>query len=179
METFYTILEEPEVRAIWDRIYEGLAFEPSIRKHVLPFQISAPYLVLDLACASAEQLDQLFAEVPQAFSRCLGEDGWMYALDWQHSGFRYDPRLPVTEHTHWVEDEHLGRYNAYVPDLYPDGDYYFFVQRDLKWGWLGHPWRQEIWIFGDPLLDALSPTLERLGFPVKRGKTEGYYGTES
>ena len=60
-----------------------------------------------------------------------------------------------------------GGYDAYFPDFYPDGDYYFFVQRDLKWGYLGHPWRREIWIFGVPLLDALSPRLEELGFPVK------------
>lgn len=175
MDTFYTILEEPEVRAIWERIYEELDFEPSIRKHVPPFQLSAPYLILDLDYASEEQLNRLFAEVPQAFSRCLGEDGWIYALDWQHSGFRYDPRLPITEHDHWVEDERFrrlgGGYNAYFPDFYPDGDYYFFVQRDLEWGWLGHPWRREIWIFGAPLLGALSPTLETLGFPVKEKYT--------
>ena len=60
MDTFYTILEEPEVRAIWERIYEELAFEPSIRKHVPPFQLSAPYLILDLDYASEEQLDGLF-----------------------------------------------------------------------------------------------------------------------
>ena len=175
MDTFYTILEEPEVRAIWDRIYGELDFEPSIRKNVPPFRFSAPCLILDLDYASEEQLNGLFAEVPRAFSRCLGAEPWMYALDWQHSGFRYDPRLPITEHDHWVKDERFrrlgGGYNAYFPDFYPDGDYYFFVQRDLEWGWLGHPWRREIWIFGDTLLDALSPTLETLGFPVKEKYT--------
>ena len=60
-----------------------------------------------------------------------------------------------------------GGYNAYFPEFYPDGDYYFFVQRDLKWGYLGHPWRREIWLFGAPLVERLSPELEALGFPVK------------
>ena len=114
-------------------------------------------------------MEKLLAEVPGALAACLGEDDWIYALDWHHSYFRYDPRLPITEHSHWVEDERYmgGGYDAYFPDFYPDGDYYFFVQRDLKWGWLGHPWRREIWIFGAPLLHALSPRLEELGFPVK------------
>ena len=172
MDTFYTVLEDAEYRQIWDRIDSELQFQPSIRVNQLPFRLSAPYLILDLAQAAEDQVDKLFSEVPQAFAKCLGAGPWMYALDWQHSGFRYDPRLPVTEHDHWVEDERHGgflggRYNAYFPDLYPVGDFYFLVLRDLEWGWLGHPWRREIWLFGTPLIDALSPKLEELGFPVK------------
>ena len=123
------------------RINAELQFQPSIRVNTLPFRLSEPYLVLDLACAAQEQVEKLLAEVPGALAACLGEDDWIYALDWQHSGFRYDPRRPVTEHDHWVEDERYGgifggRYNAYFPEFYPDGDYYFFVQRDLNGaGW--------------------------------------------
>ena len=160
---------EEESKQIWDRINAELQFQPSIRVNTLPFRLSEPYLVLDLACAAQGQVEKLLAEVPGALAACLGEDDWIYALDWHHSYFRYDPRLPITEHGHWVEDERYmgGGYDAWFPDFYPDGDYYFFVQRDLRWGWLGHPWRREIWAFGDPLLDVLSPTLEELGFPVK------------
>lgn len=169
MDTYYSILGEEESKQIWDRINTELQFQPSIRVNTLPFRLSEPYLVLDLACAAQEQVEKLLAEVPGALAACLGEDDWIYALDWHHSYFRYDPRLPITEHGHWVEDERYmgGGYDAWFPDFYPDGDYYFFVQRDLRWGWLGHPWRREIWAFGDPLLDVLYPTLEELGFPVK------------
>lgn len=169
MDTYYSILGEEESKQIWDRINTELQFQPSIRVNTLPFRLSEPYLVLDLACAAQGQVEKLLAEVPGALAACLGEDDWIYALDWHHSYFRYDPRLPITEHGHWVEDERYmgGGYDAWFPDFYPDGDYYFFVQRDLRWGWLGHPWRREIWAFGDPLLDVLSPTLEELGFPVK------------
>ena len=172
MDTFYSILGEEESKQIWDRIYVELQFQPSVRVNTLPFQLSAPYLVLDLARAAQEQVEKLLTEVPSALAACLGEDEWMYALDWHHSYFRYDPRRPVTEHDHWVEDERYGGvlgggYNAYFPEFYPDGDYYFFVQRDLKWGYLGHPWRREIWLFGAPLVEQLSPELEALGFPVK------------
>ena len=169
MDTFYSILDEEESKQIWDRINAELRFQPSVRVDQLPFQLSEPYLVLDLTYATQEQVEKLLAEVPGALAACLGEDDWIYALDWHHSYFRYDPRLPITEHSHWVEDESYmgGGYDAWFPDFYPDGDYYFFVQRDLKWGWLGHPWRREIWLFGAPLIGALSPKLEELGFPVK------------
>lgn len=172
MDTFFSILGDEECRQIWERIDKELQFQPSIQAGVLPFRLLQPYLILDLTYATVEQLEKLFAEVPGAFSQCLGEDEWMYALDWQHSGFRYDPRQPVTEHDHWVEDARYsgvlgGGYNAYFPEFYPDGDYYFFVQRDLKWGYLGHPWRREIWLFGAPLVERLSPELGALGFPVK------------
>ena len=56
-----------------------------------------------------EQRYEDFKEtVVRALVDCLGEDDWIYALDWQHSGFRYDPRRPVTEHDHWVEDARYG-----------------------------------------------------------------------
>ena len=123
------------------RINAELQFQPSIRVNTLPFRLSEPYLVLDLACAAQEQVEKLLAEVPGALAACLGEDDWIYALDWHHSYFRYDPRLPITEHGHWVEDERYmgGGYDAWFPDFYPDGDYYFFVQRDLRWGLAGPP----------------------------------------
>ena len=170
MDTYYSILGEEESKQIWDRINAELQFQPSIRVNTLPFRLSEPYLVLDLACAAQGQVEKLLAEVPGALAACLGEDDWIYALDWHHSYFRYDPRQPITGHSFWVEDRRYsgGGYNAYFPDFYPDGDYYFFVQRELNWGWLGHPWRREIWLYGEPLVSLLSPRLEALGFPAKR-----------
>lgn len=168
MDTFYSILGEKEYNQIWDRIDNELQFYPSVRGDKRPFRLPEPWVVHDLVCYPVEQQYKDFeAAAVRALADCLGEDSWIYALDWHHSGFRYDPRLPVTEHDHWVEDERLGRYNAYFPDFYPDGDYYFFVQRDLKWGYLGHPWRREIWLYGAPLVERLSPELAAVGFPVK------------
>ena len=86
-------------------------------------------------------------------------------------------QVPAEDSGRAVEDERYGGvlgggYNAYFPEFYPDGDYYFFVQRDLKWGYLGHPWRREIWLFGAPLVERLSLGLEELGFPVKNKSKE-------
>ena len=171
MEGFIQLLEEPEERAIWDRVYEELQFRPSVRENGPAFQVPEPWVVHGLPYFPIdEQYEAFEAAARETLAASLGEDDWIYALDWHHSYFRYDPRLPITEHSHWVEDEsYMGRgYDAWFPDFYPDGDYYFFVQRELNWGWLGHPWRREIWLYGEPLVSLLSPRLEALGFPAKR-----------
>lgn len=171
MEGFIQLLEEPEERAIWDRVYEELQFRPSVREKGPPFRLPEPWAVHRLPYFPIDEQYEVFeAAVREAFSASLGEDDWIYALDWNHSGFRYDPRQPITGRSFWVEDRRYsgGGYNAYFPDFYPDGDYYFFVQRELNWGWLGHPWRREIWLYGEPLVSLLSPRLEALGFPAKR-----------
>ncbi len=91
MDTFCSILGEEESKQIWDRINAELRFQPSVRVNQLPFQLSEPYLVLDLTYATQEQVEKLLAEVPGALAACLGEDDWIYALDWHHSCFRYAP----------------------------------------------------------------------------------------
>ena len=126
MDTFFSVLGDEECRQIWDRIDEALQFRPSVRANI-PFQLPEPWVVHDLAYFPVDQQYEDFeSAVVQALAGCLGEDGWIYALDWQHSGFRYDPRLPITERSHWVEDERYGGvlgggYNAYFPEFYPDG----------------------------------------------------------
>jgi len=170
MDTGITLLEKEEYSQIWDRVYTELHFQPSVYENV-PFQVPAPWAVHGLLFEPTGEQGERFEEtVRQALVDCLGEDPWLYALDWQHSGFRYDPRVPVAEHDNWVENGRIPGWccNAYFPDFYPDGDYYFFLQRDLKWGYLGHPWRRELWLFGAPLVEALSPKLEALGFPLKK-----------
>lgn len=170
MDVCFSILGEEEYNQIWDRIEEELYFQPSIHVNKPPFQLPAPWVIHNLTCYPIEEQGERFEDtVRQALIDCLGDDPWCYALDWQHSGFHYDPRQPQEGYSLWAEDARYngGGYNACFPDFYPDGDYYFFIQRDLNWGYLGHPWRRELWLFGAPLIEALSPKLEALGFPRK------------
>ena len=165
MEGFMELLEEPEAGELWDRIYAQLEFRPSIREKGPPFRLPEPWVVHALPYFPVDgQYEAFQAAAQEGLSASLGEDDWMYVLDWHHSGFRYDPRQPITGHSFRVEGGRL----VYFPDFYPDGDYYFFVQRELNWGWLGHPWRKEIWLYGEPLVSLVSPRLEALGFPAKR-----------
>jgi len=171
VDTCFSHLSEEEYDQIWKRVYTELQFHPSIQQFITPFRVPAPWAVHSLPYEPIDEQRERFEDVVrQALASCMGEDPWCYALDWHHSCFRYDPRQPQEGYSLWVEDErYFGRdYDACFPDFYPDGDYYFFIQRDLKWGYLGHPWRRELWLYGALLVETLSPKLESLGFPIKK-----------
>ena len=46
----------------------------------------------------------------------------------------------------------------YFPSYYPNGDFYFFIAADWSFGLLGHPWRRELYLWGD----ELTARIERL-----------------
>ena len=57
-----------------------------------------------------------------------------------------------------------GEYIAFFPTFYPDGDYYFFIDDEYKNGYLGHPWRQEVLIFGNKLIEEIRKIADELGW---------------
>ena len=57
-----------------------------------------------------------------------------------------------------------GGYYAYFPSYIPDGDYSFFISEDFSFGYLGHPWRNEIWIFGEELIKETEKIYKTLGW---------------
>lgn len=91
-----------------------------------------------------------------------------YALDWQHSAFKFSPNNIQEQADIWVNDERYlgGGYNAYFPSFYPDGDYYFFIDEKLENGYLGHPWRQEVWVFGSVLQNEIEEIYAELGWKL-------------
>ncbi|GED58214.1 DUF2716 domain-containing protein [Brevibacillus formosus] len=68
-----------------------------------------------------------------------GPDKYIYAHDWHHECYFYNPHL---------ENGNASRRIGF----YLDGDYYFFLYKDFKWGYLGHPWEQSISILGEELI---------------------------
>ncbi|MBD5089284.1 MAG: DUF2716 domain-containing protein [Clostridiales bacterium] len=161
-----------ECDEVWDKIYAILKFNPSCsyRDHsmigILPFEINLPYSVYAIDSMTDKQLDLMDEWVRNSLVACTdGRKEW-YALDWQHSTFRFDPQKIEEQQSVWVEDERYfgGGYNAYFPSFYPDGDYHFFIDVDFKNGYLGHPWRQEIWIFGAKLEEEIKKIYKELGW---------------
>ena len=45
-----------------------------------------------------------------------------------------------------------------------EADYYFFIEENFEFGYLGHPWRQEIWIFGRDLIKEIEQVYLELGW---------------
>lgn len=159
------IEDKNEYKAVWNKVYEKLKFAPSCsyRGHSmdanLPFQIEGEYAVYGIENMTGAQIDLLQTFMKEAFVSITQEQDRMYALDWQHSAFLFNPREEEKDEKH------------FFPSFYPDGDYYFFIDRFFKFGYLGHPWRQEVWIFGDKLLAAVDGIYHKLGWEKIRWNT--------
>lgn len=160
--------DTPEYKAVWDRVYNELGFKPGMHESV-PFKIAQPHCVYGIAGMTGEQMDKMESISKEIFARLTPAGGRVYALDWQHSSLLYDPRDPDEQKDFRHDDERYnnGGYNVYFPSFYPDGDYYFFIAEDFSFGLLGHPWRQEIWIFGEALMSEYEAVYKELGWTKK------------
>ena len=144
-------LSKIEYREIWDRVYESLDFKPTTDASQWPsFREPAGSTTWDLASAFANAgTEDEFLSAERSVATSLldalvaakGVDENVYALDWQHPGYRFDPsRARPPEHIEsWL-----------VPAL-PNGDYYLFLAHDLRFGWLSHPWECSVCVYGDLL----------------------------
>ena len=85
----------------------------------------------------------------------------MYALDWQHDCFIYNPceEIPLN---YWFYDTKRDC-NVYFPSYYPDGDYHFFASFDWQIGLYGHPWKKEIIVVGENLIHEFEKVQSMLG----------------
>ena len=168
-----TVLDETkEYDDVWRKVDSILEFRPSCeyRGHslniTLPFNIKVPYVVFAID-SMKDDLNQMDELVRNAMINCSGNKEW-YALDWQHSAFRFNPCNKDEMNSVWIEDEKYigGGYNAFFPAFYPDGDYYFFIDTDFENGYLGHPWRLEVWIFGIDFIDEINKIADGLKWRV-------------
>ena len=163
------ILGEAYDRA-WKKLKDEIGFMPQYAtryesSYFPPFQISKPYVIFAIEDMTDEDnvMDKL---IWQAFINCTAKGEKMYAFDWHHSAFLFDPRNPEERKDERVNDSLYigGGYHAYFPDFYPDGDYYFFTAEDMRFGYLAHPWRNEVWVFGETLIFEFNSFYKRLGW---------------
>ena len=177
MKKQWVLLEEPkEINDIWNKIYSLFDFSPDYNntqspftfpkfiKHVKTYDISGMSRVLNphdgdgnyRSTVQIETLKSIFAE-------CMDEDDFIYALDWQHSCFKYDPRVEEP-YGYYMTYETLENTRAYFPFFYPNGDYYLFVSQDFSWGYFTHPWQKKVWVFGKRMVQLMSENSQKLGF---------------
>ncbi|MFF4244361.1 DUF2716 domain-containing protein [Streptomyces sp. NPDC001822] len=162
-------LLETEYRRVWDRFYDEFTFRPStsalkwpaIKEPVTSVTWSLPALDDD---PEYKCLDRLVEVVEQGLTSCSGSSGTLFALDWQHTSYRFAP-------------QGVGGPGqpAWPLSPYPDGDYYIYLSEDFRMGSFGHPWEQSLCLFGQEFLDAASAEVEELlGKPIRRsGKAVG------
>lgn len=144
-----------EYRAVWDRCLAAFNFRPSTNPSSFPgIDVPSPSLTFSLPRVGAQKrlpadtdVRDLEVAALAAFRACSRPQERIYALDWQHESYWFQPHASFEE---WQ-----------VPTV-PDGDYCVFLAADLTWGYFGHPWEWTICVFGMPLLAALKRRPPRL-----------------
>ncbi len=163
------LLKEDEEH--FDKIlYKDLRFYPSSYENepYLPFSLNRPFTVYDISGMTDEHINLLYEFAPTAIANCLEKGHKIYSHDWNHNLFLYDPRNPENcrgKSEWWVSYNEEGI--AYFAEFYPDGDYYFHIERYGRFGYLSHPWRKEVWIYGEELLKEFETIRENIGFVPK------------
>lgn len=106
--------------------------------------ISGIYLRSHVEFAALEA--DLTTKAFRALRSCTRPGERLYALDWQHPCYVFDPHHTgaTADHESWP-----------VPVL-PNGDHYIFLAPDLRFGLIGNCVEQTICVFGQPLLDLLA-----------------------
>ncbi|MFF3624807.1 DUF2716 domain-containing protein [Streptomyces sp. NPDC002467] len=146
---------------LWDRFYAEFDFKPSTA-HRPAITDPSPSVVWNL-----HSHHRLVADLPAALDAIVRrgllaatEPGeFVYWLDWQHDGYRYDPRRVDAP----------GRPAVPGRGTYPNGDYYLHLTHDLRLGTFGHPWEQTLTVWGPALVTAVEGELtDLLGEPVRR-----------
>ncbi|GAA1376073.1 DUF2716 domain-containing protein [Streptomyces beijiangensis] len=169
MEDPVAALPEAEYRRVWDRFYAEFNFQPSMSSLKWP-AIQEPVASVTWSLATLpdepdyERLDRLVEVVELGLASCVGPQDTLFALDWQHTSYRFAP-------------QGVGGPGqpAWPLSPYPDGDYFIFLSEDFHFGSFGHPWEESICLFGEELLDAASADVDEvLGPPIRRsGKAVG------
>lgn len=142
-------LSDNEDDKIWSAVYNRLGFKPSVYAKDFPgFKEPVPSITYSFAEIWGDEFEALSADLHnkahEIFRRVTPAGEFLYALDWQHQCYRHFPdQMETSEENAWE-----------IPAL-PNGDYYIFLEKSLKFGWLGHPWEQSICIFGEPMLSEL------------------------
>ena len=153
------ILDRSKYDYIWDKIYRNFLFSPSCKDSSdlwLSFPIPTRFQRYRLNCYFSEEQEKIINSI---FCKVHPQD--MYALDWQHDCFIYNPceEIPLD---YWFYDTERDC-NVYFPSYYPDGDYHFFASFDWKIGLYGHPWRKEIIVVGEKLIHEFEKVQGMLG----------------
>ncbi|MBL8793911.1 MAG: DUF2716 domain-containing protein [Planctomycetia bacterium] len=142
-------LTDAEENAAWHRFEAAFGhFGTGIREPVpsLTWNISGVY-------DGGEELlrwleADLNAKALRSLTACTSLGESVYALDWQHPCFWFDPRGGVRS----------GDPDEWAVPVLPNGDHYVFLARDLRFGFIGHM-DASVCVFGAPLLAELAADL--------------------
>lgn len=142
------ILDNDIYDEIWNRFKAEFEFQPSVVNGNKPFRIKQFHKVYKLLKVWDSRDESLINDL---MSQMGNSD--IYALDWQHDCFIFNPEEKIPLHTEWHDG--IRDVQVYFPCYYPDGDYHIFTDKEFSYGILGSPWTREIYVFGELLVKLM------------------------
>lgn len=136
------------MKFLWKSFGEKFGY-PDERKR---FNLPKPFIWYTISSKYSYETKELENNVLQAMIACTKENELVYALDWQHDCYEFDPRKPMDRN----------EFDEWLVPLFPNGDYYVFLQNHFEWGVVGHPWRQELGFFGRCFINNLNTNVDIL-----------------
>jgi len=136
-------LNEKETGHAWDNFYRLFDFFPSIDKFP-GIRTSLPQIKYSITkyYSTETSFSNLENVALVLFNSITNPGERLYALDWQHDCYDFDPRGEMER------DE----FEEYIIPIFPNGDYYIFLTKDFKNVWFGHPWEQTITLIGHDIV---------------------------
>lgn len=154
------LIEDKLEEEIWNKIYKKFKFNPSIKLDIIPFKFDIEVTCYTLNSLWTEEQENLVNEL---FKKISNEE--IFALEWQSDCFEFNPN-EYENITKQLYDE-TRNCNVYFPTYYPNGEYFFFIDKNFSYGLLGHPWRKEVYVFGDTLIKLFNENEETLNITKK------------
>lgn len=140
------IEDKEKIEEIYKFLWNKLKFKPSIHMDVKPFDIEGNFLVYNIENMSLKDISFLNDFILYLFSE-IDINLKFYAIDYQHGTF--------LSNVNNIKEDINNPKNVFYPSFYPDGDYYFFIDENFRFGYLSHPWRKEVYIFGDIFINKI------------------------
>lgn len=146
------ILNDSEKTFIWDKIYADFKFRPSIDTNIKTFDFSIYYEQFFLMSFWSEKEEKIINNIFKEIS-----DSNIYALEWQSDCFEFNPNENIKyEYSYHDEERNV---DVYFPTYYPNGDYYFYIAKDFSYGMFTHPWKKQIYVWGDKLIEKVNQNI--------------------
>lgn len=153
------LFDDPEHDMIWDRFETRFDFRPGMARApaITEPADSVTWHLGALDALGPEGVDRLQSIIQNGLLACTPADEVLYWLDWQHQGYRFDPRR--------VGGPGQPRWPGFC---YPDGDYYLYLNSEATVGTFGHPWEYSLCVFGSELLAKVEEPITQLLTKVLR-----------
>jgi len=139
----FSLLDQEEYDKVWNKFYELFHFHPSTT-HFPGITTDRPQFKFNIKnCYSQDFPFSKLEEFALSLFISVSKPGdRLYALDWQHECYDFDPRRQM-------DKDEFGEWK--VPVL-PNGDYSIFLTKDFYNIWFGHPWEQTITLVGEDIV---------------------------